>query len=594
MALRSRLHVSKDEVVADNGIVAASHPLSSEAGLEMLKQGGNAVDAAVATGFVGCVVEPMMTCIAGCGFMLIHLAQEGRSVAIEFSPRAPKAATPDMYRVEESAIEEIGIQSVRFSENIYGYKSISVPGTVAGFCLAHDRYGSLPLEQVMEPAIHLAEEGFEVDWYTAVTIATEMDLVVRFPELASILLTKGFPPKIGDTLVQRDLGQTLRAIARKGPDAFYRGEIAAAMVEEVQSRGGLLTRDDLESYQALDVEPVGVSYRGYRVLGVPAPNGGTTALETLSVLNNMDIAAPGHNSVEALHLFIEGTRHAFADRYRFLGDPDYVSTPLRGLLSPEYGASLARNLDRERAGLEGEGETPPWLAYAENAIHDPWPFDRAPFDVTQDRQDRSFDDSAVQEKRYIPSGPSHPSSTTHLGVIDKDRNMVSCTHTAVNAFGSRVACPGTGVIFADGMLWFNPSPGRANSIAGFKRPLVNMSPLMVLREGKPFMSIGAPGGRKIINAVTQVVMNVVDHKLGMQEAIAAPRVDASGKDTVYHPDLEEEVVEGLRARGHRMVLGPEDYERHSFARPTGILVNLETGRLHGGADVLRRAEAWGY
>ncbi len=181
MALRSRLHVSKDEVVADNGIVAANHPLSSEAGLEMLKQGGNAVDAAVATGFVGCVVEPMMTCIAGCGFMLIHLAREGRSVAIEFSPRAPKAATPDMYQVEESAIEDIGIQSVRFSENIYGYKAISVPGTVAGFCLAHDRYGALPMEQVMEPAIHLAEEGFEVDWYTAVTIATEMDLMVRFP-----------------------------------------------------------------------------------------------------------------------------------------------------------------------------------------------------------------------------------------------------------------------------------------------------------------------------------------------------------------------------------------------------------------------------
>ncbi|MEE9198833.1 MAG: gamma-glutamyltransferase [Dehalococcoidia bacterium] len=577
MSLCSTLHVSKDEVVADNGVVAANHPLAAEAGLEMLRQGGNAIDAAVAAGFVGAVVEPMMTSIGGCGYMLVHLAGEAKTLVVDFGPRAPKAATPDMYQVEGSAIEDIGLQNVRFSENIYGYRSVTVPGSVAGFCLAHERYGSLPLEQVLEPAIHHAEQGFEVDWYTAVTIADEMGLIVRYQALASILLKRGLPPKIGDRLVQRDLGQTLRCIANEGRDAFYKGEVAAAIGEDMKAKGGLLSRDDLEAYQARVSEPVRVSYRGYDVLGVPAANGGTTALETLAILDNFDFASLGHNSVEALHLFIEAARHAFADRYYYLGDPEQVPVPMKGLLSPEYGASLAKIIDRERAGLE-EGEIQPWLAYAEKAIHDPW----------------EFDDTPKPEKPFQFSGPTSPSSTTHLGVVDRERNMVSCTHTMANTFGSRVACPGTGIVFADGMLWFNPVPGRANSIAGSKRPLVNMGPLMALREGRPFLSIGAPGGRKIINAVSQVVMNVVDYGLGVQEAIAVPRIDCSGVETLFHPDMDGAVIEGLRARGHRMVLGKEDYAQHSFARPVGVLVHPETGRLHGGADVLRRAQARGY
>ena len=577
MTFSSTLRVSKDEVVTDNGVVAANHPLSSEAGLEMLKRGGNAVDAAVACGFVACVVEPMMTSIGGCGFMLLHLAGEGRSTVIEFSPRAPRAATPDMYTVEESAIQDIGLQSVANSENLIGPKSATVPGTIAGFCMAHQRYGSLPLEQVMEPAIHLAENGFDVDWYTAVSISDEMERLVRFPGTAGLLLNNGFPPVVGSRLFQRDLAQTMKAVARSGPKAFYHGEIAEAIASDVQANGGLLSMQDLADYRAEEVEPVSLTYRGHTILGAQAVNGGTTALETLSVLNNVDVAARGHNSVEAIHLFVEATRHAFADRYRFLGDPEFVSVPVRGLLSTGYGAALAAEMDRVNARLEPEGDTPPWLAYADTAIHDPWAFD--PGEPGED---------------YQASGPSPKSSTTHLSVIDKDRNMVSCTHTMVNSFGSMTACKGTGVILADGMLWFNPSPGRANSIAGWKRPLVNMTPLLVLKDGQPLMAVGAPGGRKIINAVTQVVMNVVDFGMGMQDAIAAPRVDGSGPDTLYDARIDPDTVESLRARGHRMKLGPEDYANHSFARPTGVLVDPESGRLRGGVDVLRRAEARGF
>ena len=577
MSLSSKLRVSKDEVVAENGVVAANHGLSSEAGLEMLKAGGNAIDAAVATGFTACVVEPMMTSIGGCGFMLVHLAERGKSVVIEFSPRAPGAATADMYQVSDSAIMDIGLQSVVNGENIIGAKSATVPGTIAGFCMAHSRYGSLPLEQVLEPAIHLAEQGFEVDWYTAASISDEMERLVRYPGISGLLLSRGFPPTVGSRLVQRDLGQTLRAVAKSGPDAFYRGEIAEAIVKEVQSGGGVLSMEDMGSYEAEEVEPTSISYRGHTVLGARAVNGGTTGMETLSILNNIDLGARGHNSVEALHLFIEATRHAFADRYRFLGDPEFVSVPVKGLLSTGYGAALAAEMDRVNARLEPEGDTPPWLTYADTAIHDPWSFD-----------------PESKGGEYAMSGSSPKSSTTHLSVIDKDRNMVSCTHTMVNSFGSMIGCRGTGVILADGMLWFNPSPGRANSIAGWKRPLVNMSPMLVLKDGKPIMTVGAPGGRKIINAVSQVIMNVVDFGMGMQDAIAAPRVDASGLETAYHEAIDPDTVDGLKARGHRMVIGPEDYANHSFARPTGVLVDEESGRLRGGVDLLRRAEAKGY
>ncbi len=575
MTLRSRLHVTKDEAVSDNGMVAANHPLATEAGLEMLKQGGNAVDAAVATAFVSMVVEPMMTCIGGCGFMLVHLAAEGKSVVVEFPPRAPMATTADVYQLEDSAIEEIGIQNVRGAENIFGYRSASVPGSVAGFCLAHERYGSLPLEQVLEPAIHHAEEGFEIDWHTFYQIASEIDRIVRFREFSSIMLNKGFPPKIGDRLVQRDLAQILRRVAREGRDAFYKGEIASAIDEDMRANDGLLSKEDLQRYEARIVEPLKLDYRGYEVLSATAPNGGVTELETLSILNSFDMGSLEHNGVEYLHLFIEAARHAFADRYSHLGDPDYVPVPMKGLLAPAYGASIAAGIDRRSASLEDSGDLQPWLAYAQDPIHDPW----------------QFDDSPKPANAFEPSGLTPSTSTTHLGVVDRDRNMVSCTHTVASS--SAVVCPGTGIQFASGMVWFNPAPGRANSIDGFKRPLVNMGPLMVLRDGKPFLSIGAPGGRKIISALAQIVMNVVDHGMGVQAAIAAPRVDCSAMDTLFDDRLDGPTIEALSSLGHRMVEGENNYLQHAFSRPVGVSVNPETGRLHGGADVLRRAEARG-
>ncbi len=574
MALRTRKRTSKEEVVASNGLITANHPHSAEAGYEMLKAGGNAIDATFAAAATSWVVEPFEVCIAGCGFMLIHVADRNETVALEFCPRATKAATADMYNVLGSADDSIAIKEVEGDENLHGHRSVTVPTSVAGFCQAHQRYGSLPLEQVLEPAIHYAENGFHLLPFGASTLATEMAVLTRFPETASIFLNNGFPYGAGDKLVQRDLGQTLRLIAKDGPDAFYRGDVAAAIVDEMSQGGGLVTSADLADYEPTFMEPARVSYRGHDILGIPVANGGITELETLSILNSFDLASLGHNSVEYLHTFIEGTRHAFADRYHYLGDPQFVPVPMKGLLSQGYGASVANEIDGENAALE-DSDVHPWTAYEANAIHDPWQFDEAP----------------KPELAFQPSGLTPPSSTSHISAVDKDRNMVSCTHTIASQ--SMVVPRGTGVQMAGGMIWFHPEPNRANSIEGYKRPLVNMGPLMVMRDGKPFLAIGAPGGRRIMNAVTQVTMNVIDHGMGVQDAIAAPRVDCSERYTLYDNEIDEEVVEKLAQRGHRMVDGGTDYSEYAFAKPGGVLIDPDSGLLHGGVEVLGRAEARG-
>ncbi|MBI4640029.1 MAG: gamma-glutamyltransferase [Candidatus Tectomicrobia bacterium] len=582
MAFQSRWQPNKEEVVVENGIVAAKHPLAAEAGLEMLKKGGNAVDAAVATGFTICVVEPYMTCIAGCGYMLIHLAEQGgKNLLVEYSPRAPKKATPDMYKVIGQGTG-ISVYEVEGEENNVGYRSICVPATTAGLCLAHKRFGTLPLEQVMEPAIHYAEHGVEASWYTTLMIANSMDSFLRYPASAAVFLPKGVPPKHApkpaEKVVQKDLAQTLKKIAREGHDGLYHGEIAAAIEEDMKKNGGLVTREDLAAYEAVIIDPARIKYRGYEILGVPVANGGITALQTLNILENFDLTSLGHNTPDYLHLFIEAARHAFADRYHYIGDPDYVSVPMKGLLSREYAKELSQQISRERAALEDEQDVEPWVAYSMKALHDPWKYDSQPRPT----------------KEFAASAPGDGDCTTHFGVVDKHRNLVSCTQTAVGGFGSKVITPGTGVLFNNGMVWFNPKPGYANSVAGYKKPMVNMAPLLVLKGGKPYLSIGAPGGRRIINCNTQVALNIIDHQMSVQEAIAAPRVDASGKQTLIDSRLDESIVESLSRKGHQVSVVEETAADANFATPLAIMVNEATGKVHSGVDVFRIAEARGY
>jgi gamma-glutamyltranspeptidase/glutathione hydrolase len=590
MFLRGRWFPNKEEVVADNGIVASKHPLAAEAGLEILKQGGNAIDAAVATGFAICVVEPLMCCIAGVGYMVIHLAEQGENIAIEYPPRAPKTASSDMYKILDPSGVGISIYETEGQEQILGYKSIAVPGTVSGLCLAHKMFGKLPLATVLEPAIALAEEGYEVNWHLALSISNSMEELQRFDATAAIFLPNGRPPKsIQDKLVQRDLGQVLRAIAKNGPEAFYTGEIAIAIEEDMKRNGGLITRDDLASYQAVARPPRSIRYRDYEVLSPDIHHGGTTLLQTLNVLKHFNLKAVGHNSSEYLHLFIEAARHAFADRYSYLGDPEYVSVPIDGILSDDYAKSLASLIDSKlglppeswKAMLEYPRETEPWVYYSSQAIHDPWEYDS---------HLRPKDSIQISQSPYITNNDC----TTHFGVVDKDRNLVSCTQTAVGAFGSKVVTPGLGVLWNNGMVWLNPKPGSANSIQPWKRPLTNMAPILALKNGKPALSIGSPGGRYIMNCNTQVFLNAADFGMGIQQSIAQPRIDVSGNTTLVDERIDTKTVEELRKMGHQVSIVQETAASGNFATPIGILIDHDTGKVHGGVDVFRIAEARGY
>ena len=593
MSVRGVWRPDKDEVVAHNGVVTAMHPLAAQAGLEMLKQGGNAVDAAVATGFAISVVEPYNTSIAGVGLMLIHLETgagefpPGTDLSIEFGPRAPSAAHPAMYDIAGPGTG-ISTYEVEGNENVEGYRSIAVPGTAAGLCVAHELLGTLPLEQVLEPAIHLAQEGFDVYWLLSLMIGSSMIGLQRYQGSRDIFVPNGVPPDYtpdpsspntnSHRLVQRDLADVLKRIAKLGRAGMYKGEVANAIAEDMQRHGGLITTADLEKYEPAVKVPLKTGYRDFQVLSPTAPCGSWTALQTLNILENTNLRSMEHGSVEHLHTFIEGARHAFADRFRYMGDPDFERVPLKGLLSKAYAKLISEQIDMEEAQIEKLSAEPPWTYFASKAIHDPWPFDG----------------------RSNPAPPAIESTsnlsdcTTHLGAADSNGNLVSCTQTAVSTFGSRVVSPGLGFIWNNGMVWFNAKPGAANSIAPWKRPLVNMAPLLVTKEGKSYLSVGSPGGRQVINANINVTLNVLEFGMGPQESITSPRVDAAGPQSLVDSRVEASTVTALRNMGHRVEIVDDIEAWYRFARPSAILVDNEAGTLRAGTHILQTAEAVGF
>ena len=593
MALRSVSRPDKEEVEANNGIVAAMHPLAAEAGLEMLRKGGNVVDAAVATGFAISVVEPNNSSVSGVGFMLVHLASgageypPGSDLVVEYGPRAPLAAREDMYKVTGPG-SGISTYQTEGDDNTHGYRSIAVPGTAAGLCRAHELLGTLPLEQVMEPSIQYAQEGFEAYWALTLIIATNMKQLQRFPGTRDLFLPNGLPPGYlsdpssadegAHRVVQRDLADLLKRISKGGAAAMYGGEVAAAIEEDMKANGGLITRQDLAKRKPEVKAPIKMPYRGYEVLGATAPNGAWTVLQTMKVLESFDLGSLEHNSSEYLHLFVEAARHAFADRYHYMADPEFVDVPLKGLLSKDYAKELAKKIDRDRASLESASDPAPWAYYESRALHDPWPYEGRPRPV----------------KSPLPSAVPDGDCTTHFGVVDRHGNLVSCTQTAVSSFGSKVMTKGLGILWNNGMIWFNAKPDAANSIAPWKRPLVNAAPLLVTKGGKPYVSIGSPGGRKVNNANTNVALNVLDFGMGPQEAITAPRVDASGTTTQVDARMAPETIDRLRQIGHNIEVIPDIAAWYSFARPSAVMVDAERGTFRSGSDPAPVPEARGY
>jgi len=510
---RSQWHHSKTEPAADGGMVTAEHHHAAEAGVEMLREGGNAVDAAVAAAFVMGVVEPFTSGIGGIAGLVLRRA-DGSVASVEGGTRAPLGARPDMFELAGDGARA-GMYlwpAVKDGANIDGATSVTVPGQAAALCLALERYGSLPRARVMEPAIRLARGGFEIDWYVALSFAMYAERLWKAGEAKRIFFRpSGAPlrPPIGtepsDRVVQTDLAHTLERIARDGPDVLYRGEIAEAIVSDVRANGGVLAAEDLAKYEARVGTPLQTMYRGHRVSTLDGLSGGPTVARALTVLDAFPVGKKERGGVDHLHLIAEALRASFLHRFSQLAD-----------------------------------------------------------------------------------------HTTHLNAIDKDRTMVSLTQTLGQGFGSGFVPKGTGIVLVDGMTWFDPVPGHPNSIAPGKRVLWAGSPTLITRDDRPLLAVGAPGGRKIMSAVTQAIVNVIDFGDGPQDAVNRPRVHDEGEGLLVDSRIPQEVRDGLAALGHQVEVKEETLMSAWFACPNAILVDPKTGKLRGGVDQNKPAVAIGY
>ena len=471
-------------IEAKHGIVASEHGLASQIGLDILKRGGNAVDAAVAVGFALAVVLPSAGNIGGGGFMMIHDAKTGKDTAIDFRELAPAAASRDMF------LDANG--NVVRGKSIFTHQAVGVPGTVAGMALALSKYGTLKLKDVIEPSIKLAEQGFEITPHMAEILEGSKGHLGKWPASRAIFFKDGRPLRAGEMLVQKDLARSLRLIAAQGPAAFYEVEIAKKIVAEMQANQGLMTMADLKNYKAVEREPVRGNYRGYQIVAMPPPSsGGVHIVQMPNMLENYPLKQQGLNSAQNIHLMAEVMKLAYADRSEYLGDPDFTKVPVKGLTSPAYANELIKKINPDRA-------TP------------------------------------SETIRPGKPQPYESDQTTHYSVADSKGNLVATTYTLNLLFGSGIVAAGTGITLNNEMDDFSIKEGvpnafgliggTANAVAANKRPLSSMSPTFVLKDGKPFLVTGTPGGSRIITTTLQIILNVIDHDLNVAEATLTPRM----------------------------------------------------------------------
>ena len=532
----------KREVAASRGVVVANHPLASAAGVEALARGGNAFDAAVASLFALTVVEPMMVGVFGAGFFVVRVAETGRIETVDNYAVAPKAATEDMYTpVERRQPGQYLFETVD-RRNVVGHLSVATPGALKAWEHIVDEYGALSLPQVMDPAIRYARNGFRASPYLVFCIEQSRSDLELNSETAKVFFPGGVPPEPGDLITRPDYAETLEKIARGGSDVLYRGELAKAVVDDMEENGGILTLEDLAEYELIMRRPIRGMYRGrYEVYSMaPVSSGGTHIIQMLNILERFDVASLGFGSPEYLHLFAEVLKIAFADRQQYMGDPERVLVPVAGLTLKRYAEERAEQISLYAAGRYTPGE--PML--------------------------------------YEGGG----GDTTHVSAMDSEGNIVAATQALFSAFGSKVTTPGTGVLLNNCMGLFDPRPGRANSVASGKRMLSSMAPAIMLRDGDPFMCLGTPGGTRIFAAVCQAIVNIVDFGMTIQQAVEAPRIwtmgirGTDGEKLHVEPGLPDETLEGLRARGHEIVTMPK-----IAGGMNGILVDPVTGLMHGGA-----------
>jgi gamma-glutamyltranspeptidase/glutathione hydrolase len=566
VAEQTEWQIDRTEAVARGGMVAAKTAAAAAAGADVLRRGGNAIDAAVATAFAAAVVEPWMNGIGGGGYLVAHIL--GRQpVVVEFPMVAPAAATPDIFPLSGKGPDTalFGWPEVVDQANIVGHRAVAVPGLVAGLALALERFGTISLADALAPAITFAAEGVPVTWHTTLTIARDLATLTRFPATATIFCPGGIPPTTVEQhrpamLRQRDLARTLELIARDGAGAFYEGPLARAMVTHLADNDAPFTEADFAGYQATISPALTTTYHDHRIATVGGGSGGTTLIESLNLLSALDLAALGHNTPEALHRMTQAYRQAFADRFAYLADPAFVDVPVKALTDPAYAEERAAAFPRDHLGPVG-----PAPATRLGIGHD----------LTPSIPDYGIASAAANQ--------AADGSTTHLSVVDRDGMAVSVTQTLLSGWGSRVVVPGTGILLNNGMMWFDPEPGRPNSVAGGKRPLSNMAPALLLRDGRAVASLGASGGRRIMNCNAQLIMNLLDHGLSIQPAISSPRVDASTPELLISARLPSTTVSALAARGHRVAVRDERLFTGDFASPAAVQLGPD-GLFRGGAD----------
>ena len=529
--------------IASRGLVSGPEKLASEAGLEMLKKGGNAVDAAVATGFALAVTLPRAGNIAGGGFMLVHLAESDKQVFIDYREMAPAGASRDMFLNEDGTVNKRK-----------AYNSVSaagIPGTVAGLIHALENYGTLDLKTVIQPAIDLAAQGFEVPAALHLNLRSASKRLARNDEANRVYLGgTGTAPAMGSLFKQPDLAATLQRVRDKGFDGFYKGKTAELIAAEMQRGGGVMNVDDLASYRAIEREPVRSSFRGYDIVSAPPPSsGGVHVSQILKLLEPYPIEEMGHNSAAYLHLLIESMKLAYADRSEYLGDPDRTGIPVKALTSDAY-------LDGRRALIQDDVATPSELI-----------------------KPGSVDDNESTE-------------TTHFSIVDQYGNVVTNTYTINFSFGSGIVVPGTGMLLNNEMDDFAAKPGspngyglvqgEANAVAAGSRPLSSMTPTMVFKNGKPWVATGSPGGSRIITAVAQTLLNLMAFDMTLGMATSSPRIHHQWMPdmAMVEPGISADTVNILEASKHKILRSNSTIGRVNS-------VQIEDGWFYGYADPRR-------
>ncbi len=504
----------KKPVYGSHGAVASADIIATRIGLDILKQGGNAVDAAVAVGFTLAVTYPQAGNIGGGGFMIVRTGNN-EFYALDYREKAPAAAHRDMYLDENKNVIE--------ASSTLGYLASGVPGTVAGLYEAHRRFGKLPWNKLLQPAIEIAENGFEINRYKENSLGYRYEKFLLFPATKAVFTKNGEKYHAGDLLVQKDLAETLKRIRDKGTDGFYSGKTAELIAEAMAENNGLITEEDLADYNAKWREPLEFEYRGYGIISMPPPSsGGLVLAEILNTLENTDIGRLGHNSSAMIHLWVEAERQAYADRAEYMGDADFVSVPVAELISKEYAKQNFYNID-------------PYFARKSENVH-----------------------------AGLKQIPEHV-ETTHFSIVDENGMAVSNTYTLNGSFGSCVVIPGTGILMNNEMDDFSIKPGyanmfglignEANAIEAGKRMLSSMTPTMVTRNDSLFMIVGSPGGSTIITTVAQVLSNVIDHGMNIREAVEAPKFHHQWlPDYIRYERLgfPVDVLNNLRNMGHQL------------------------------------------